>query len=318
MNVSYFLLIIINNNFNNIIGNSNKSRHIFEEDLNKVIRRFTHKKTDNKVENGIENTNNLLRKLLRIIDNGLDKSHDEFLQDLNNIMTPIRESTTKKDHSIPISIDNKPITSCRNYLDPKFELTKLIINPNHDNGYPESIHIPKDELEFNLWELYTKSFKNVYKKYFSHLSDNESDSKELKEKKFDMRHELYNNYKIKLCLIEDSSIMCHFLKQIWYFHQKVKELIDLKSVNRSEIQEELNFWKMFHHNILDLEPNYVVYLLPYNPQDGKNVNPHLYYTSMISEHLANQDHIYQTLIFNTWMVHKNSFDTSKHKGKIDI
>jgi len=240
----------------------------------------------------------------------MDKPHDKFLEEINNIMQPFRVKST--DASNYKEVDFKPITSYRNFINPTFDIKKLIVN--HANGYPERVDFPQYDIEFNLWELYSKSFKELYKKYFMHLNDDNHDIPEIKAKKYEQRNNVYQNFKLKICLIEDYEIMSQFLKQVWHFYEKLKELNEVGNLKREEHQDEVKFWKMFNQDLRDFVPKFIIYLIPYNIQEGKNVNPHLYYTSMLSEYLSEKDHIYETLIFNTWMMHRESYDISKLKS----
>jgi len=252
---------------------------------------------------------------MKIIDFGMDKSYESFVEDLNSIMQPFRLSDSLNNVIIEGYNDFKPITSYRKYLNSSFDIKKLVFKEKLSTTYKPS------DFDFNLWDLYTKSFKDFYNKYFNHLNDDdEYDDSETKNKKFRVRNNIYQDFKLKICLVEDDNMFNHFLKQIWNFYEKVKEFHEAVQVSHfhdTNLKEDIRFWSQFVRNILDLEPKYMIYLIPYNLHpDNKNKNPHQYYTSMLSEHIANNDYIYQTLIYNSWMVNKDCFELARHKGLI--
>ena len=319
--------------FLTIERNSSKSGNVSEDDLNKIIRRFMQKKVENSNNPNIdyddenvshkedeklntefvENTNKCVRRLMKIIDFGLNKSYEAFLDDLNNILQPIRDSPTTNYGFGTFGIKNTPITSFRKYLKPSFETKKLLINEHEfiDEGV-----IQNDLDSFNLWDLYTTSFRDFYNKYFDHLNDLEEDSMDIKANKFKLRNKVYKDFKLKLCLVEDDKVFSSFLKQLINFEEKVlekKDFLEDKDHDKDK-EDDISFWRKFFNDISELEPNYKVYILPMNnPSDEKNQNPHLYYTSMLSEFLSNKDYIYQTLIFNPWMSHRENFEFTRYK-----
>jgi len=233
-------------------------------------------------------------------------------------MQPFRESSYGGSLIEDVEVDNKPITSFRKFLNPCFDVKKLLISNDKALYNTTRITIPENDYDFNLWDLYNKSFKDFYYKYFKHLTDDdEYDDNDTKIKKYRIRNNLYHDFKLKICLVEDNKVLTHFIKQICFFNEKVEEIYKASLSNDTDYQHEINFWTMFTQNILDLEPKFVLYIVPFNLQnEGKSLNPNLYYTSMLSEHLAFKDVIYQTLIFNPWMVHKESYDISRQKGII--
>lgn len=256
---------------------------------------------------------------MKIIDNGLNKTYEYFLEDMNNILQPIRDSPTTNYGFGSFDINNKPITSFRKYLKPSFEIKKILIN---EQEYIEDGIVVKNEADFNLWELYTTSFKEYYNKYFEHLNDSESDKQSHNDesystKKFKLRNQVYQDFKLKLCLVEDEKMLTIFLRQLSFFEKQVNDKRKNHEVleEEKEKDEDLFFWKKFLDDIGDLHPKILLYIIPMNdPSDGNNLNPNLYYTNMLSEYLANKDYIYQTLIFNPWMSHKENFDFSRLKG----
>ena len=264
-----------------------------------------------------ENTNKCLVRLMRIIDYGLSKSYDSFLLDMNNILLPIRDSPTTKFGFGSFDIKNTPITSFRKYLRPSFEAKKYLFNEHEAVEDPILIN----DNDFNLWDLYTNNFKEVYNKYFSHFNEDILDDNKTKENKFKLRHKIYQDFKLKICLVEDERVLTSFLKQIIFFEEKVSEKRDnyenFEDRDKDgDIGEDILFWKKFFNDVAEFEPKFKIYLLPMNnPIDEKNQNPHLYETSMLSEYLASKDYIYQTLIYNSWMAHKENFEFTRHKGK---
>jgi hypothetical protein len=76
------------------------------------------------------------------------------------------------------------------------------------------------------------------------------------------------------------------------------------------LDDRTNFWNKFVPEDNRMELNYILYLVPkyenikeihlvYNKDTKNNITP------LVSEYLSAQDYIYQTIIYNTWMIQRD-------------
>jgi hypothetical protein len=270
-----------------------------EEEENKSGDGEKDEKLMNKQQN--ENTKNCIDTLLKIINIGLDKSYDDFSQDISMQSQALVKISETFNMMTNTTIKNTPITSFRKYIKPKYHDKFKLFLPIYDNN---DIIVP-DNTGFNLYETFKHSFKTIYDLYFDHLKDNEEDKDELIQENKKKRYNLFNDYRMKFALIEEKKIMTSFINQIYNLHRR------LDNDNEIEINEEKNnFWIQFI-NPKDFDVNFILYLLPrvdnYKdlvPQVSKEVKYNA--TPLLSEFLANHDYIYQTLVFTPWALQKEA------------
>ena len=294
----------------------NKQNEIKNEDENKNDS-FTE---DNKKK--IDNTLSSLKKILRILDVGLDKSHEEFMEDIHYIAEPLvgfNDSFVKG-----IGFSTLPITEFRSYLFPYFEYNQKLMVDIEFNLMSNSF--------FNVYLTYLKAFADLYSKYFSYLEDVEyvEKDKNIKEKEGDKRerieknienyrkrNNLFKNFRLKILLVEDKKSLSYFINQLAVI-DKSFEVIELK---------DWEFWSKFCKKE-EFEIKVLVYLLP-NIENLKEIFPKNTDESRpyLSEYIANNDYVYQTLVYNPWLCKKefsndqtlidklNEFSQVKHEFK---
>ena len=243
-----------------------------------------------KIDTG--NTKNSLDKILQIIDFGFDKKFEDFDKQINILSNKLIKQTesinlVSNEEEEEETILNQeaflPITSYRNYLKPNYiEFKKLYRNEKGNN-------------EFDLLTFYKVNFEYIVKNYFPHFllsSDDTLIQKNLQK----VRENFYNNYKIKLLLIEEENVI----------NDLCENLISKIYNNENLITEEEynSFWKYFIKEKNDLKPNFIFHIVPYyekselNPfrlldeNDDFNINP-----CYLTEFIASNDNIYKNIVF---------------------
>ena len=243
-----------------------------------------------KIDTG--NTKNSLDKILQIIDFGFDKKFEDFDKQINILSNKLIKQTesinlVSNEEEEEETILNQeaflPITSYRNYLKPNYiDFKKLYRNEKGNN-------------EFDLLSFYKANFEYIVKNYFPHFllsSDDILIQKNLQK----VRENFYNNYKIKLLLIEEENVindLCeNFISKIYNNENLITE------------EEYNSFWKYFIKEKNDLKPNFIFHIVPYyekcelNPfrlideNDDFNINP-----CYLSEFIASNDNIYKNIVF---------------------
>ena len=152
-----------------------------------------------KIDTG--NKKNNIDKILQIIDFGFDKKFEVFEQQINLLSKKLinqTESINLKNEEEEETILNQeaflPITSFRNYLKPNYiDFKKLYRNDIGNN-------------EFDLLIFYKTNFEYVVRNYFPHFLLS-SDDFLIKKNLQKVRENFYNNYKIKLLLIEEENVI---------------------------------------------------------------------------------------------------------------
>ena len=176
-----------------------------------------------------------------------------------------------------------PITSFRNYLKPNYiDFKKLYRNDIGNN-------------EFDLLIFYKTNFEYVVRNYFPHFllsSDDFLIQKNLQK----VRENFYNNYKIKLLLIEEENVINDLIDNL------IEKIYNNENLTTEE--EYNSFWKYFIKEKKDIKPNFIFHIVPYyekfelNPfrlieeKDDFNINP-----CYLSEFIASNDNIYKNIIF---------------------
>jgi hypothetical protein len=244
-----------------------------------------------------DSTKNCINTLFKIIYVGLDKTYDDFVQDLHILAQPLINIEYGGNITSDTNITRNPITEMRNKLKPKYIECDRLVVPIFDNC---DMVIPEHQVSFNLYESYKNHFKNLYENHFSYLDDIEIDDEAKRAEYAKKRSNLYRDFKMKYVLIEDKKIFSSFISQLYNRHRKLDK-------NEGEILEDRSaFWYKFIGEKEILDMNYILYILPkyenikdihplYNKDTKNNVIP------LVSEYISSQDYIYQTVVYNTWM-----------------
>jgi hypothetical protein len=255
-----------------------------------------------------ENVKNCIDTLLKIIYIGLDKNYEDFCQDINLLSQPLVKITEKFNMMTNTTIKNTPITSLRKLLKPRYNETYRLYLPHYDNN---DIIIDSSK-GFNLYETFKISFKILFESYFSHLKENEYLKEENINEMRRKRRNLFLDYRMKLVLIEDKKILTSFINQLFNIHKRFDENTEI------ELNEDFcNFWDQFT-NVKDFDVNYVLYLLP-RFENYKDILPQISKenktgnTPLLSEFIAANDYVYQSLVFNPWILQKEIEITSYHE-----
>lgn len=297
--IKLFITIVRNSNFpiNNSI-------------LEFIVKRFyMHKKVEYKNNNNNnnndedkedkedrkkqDNTFTSIKKIMRIIDVGLDKNYEEFMEDIQYIAEPLI-SLNETYMMGGTNITTQPITEFRSYLNCYFENEQKVI--------PEIDYNINNTQMFNVYQTFLKSFTNLFNYYFSHLDDQELDTEEVLTSKFKKRNNLFKNFKLKLLIFEDKKTLSHLLDQLAIL-DKSKDII--------ENSKDWSFWSKFIKKSHDFNIPILIYIIPnidnfdeIYPKTADKSRPYL------SEYIANNDYIYQTLVYNPWLC-KKDFITSQ-------
>lgn len=285
--------------FISVVRNSNFP--INNEILDNIIRKFmTQKKQEsanlkdpnvsmesdnNEAKKKIDNTNVSIKKLLRIIDVGLDKSHDDFMEDIAIIAEPLVQI---ENTFISVSTNKLPLTDFRDFLQAELEFKNKVLYDSETIGIEP----------FNLFQFYTDSFKDLFTTYFFHLDDYPDDSVEILPEKRKKRINILNEFRLKIVLLEDKKSISCFLYQLLSFNKQKEEIM---------VAGNWDFWSKFYNSPEEFEIKYILFLVP-NIEHLKEVLPkhseeaHPYLTDFI----ANHDHIYQILLYNPWLCKKEN------------
>jgi len=236
----------------------------------------------------VDNTHTSIKKILRIIDVGLDKNYEEFLDDIQYIAEPFAglNETYIMGNS---KITNMPITDFREYLNPVFELTNKLI-PEID------YNINSCEI-FNLYKTYFDAFSTFYIQNFQNLEEQENDIDETIQTKKKKRRNLFDAFKLKILIIEDKKCIYSLLDQLQIIY---------KSMENIEKSDDWEFWTKFISNTKEFNINLLAYIVP-NIDNLKEVFPKTSEESRpyLSEFIANNDHIYQTFVYYPWLSKKD-------------
>jgi hypothetical protein len=251
-----------------------------------------------------DNTRTMVDTILKIIDVGLDKSYDDFMVDIQMIAEPLIKINDSFNVMAANSMRENPITEYRDYLKPTYTERKkmTILNAeNEDNNY----EYEKTSSKF-IYESYKNSFFDIYKKYFYHLEDqNTIDDGDKKKSRF----KLYQDYKIKFLLVEEKKMLSSFINYLLDVYKKVDE----KSF------EDKNFWRYFVPERYDIMINFTIYLVPhfdYIKEEKTHTNNSKDNVVLLSDYIAQNDYVYQTLIYTPFGVQKE-FETSGLINKLE-
>lgn len=300
-----------NNNYNddNIeIEDDNDRSKISEKDINLINSPGKDKPLE-------DNTRSCMDTLLKIIDVGLDKNYEDFMQDIQMIAQPLVKISPIFGMMGTKGVKDNPITDFRCYLKPKYNEKKKIGLPIFDNG---DIVVSDHPGLFNLYESCKNSLRDVYKKYFNHLEDKESDKEEKIHENKEKRINFFKDFKTKIALVEDKKVMSSFIHQIYQTHKKLDDITE-----NEHMEDKYYFWPKFTNNNKEIDMNYVLYLLPHYesykdmfPMPSKNEkNYYEDFIPLLSEFISNHDHIYQSLVFNPWSAQRES-DLAVYMEKI--
>jgi hypothetical protein len=250
-----------------------------------------------------DSTRPCLETIMKIIDVGLDKNYEDFMHDISLIASPLVKITETFSVMASVGVKDTPITSYRNLLKPVYVEKRKISVPVYDN---DNLIIPdREKIQgyFNLYESYKYSVEKVYLKYFSHLED--------REKRL---INFYKDFRCKFILLEDPKVMSSFIDQIYNIHRIVD---DGSFLNESDY---LNLWSKFMNDKNEFELNFILYLIPQEiivqNQHGRNDRDRVEEIPLLSEFLANNDHIYKIIVFNPWSVPRDN-DITEYLNKMN-
>jgi hypothetical protein len=261
-----------------------------------------------------DSTRPCIETLLKIIDVGLDKSYDDFIQDINMISGPIVKITENFNMMANIELKNTPITEYRCYLKPQyFEKKKISILDDRD----DKISLMNKSDYLNIYEYYKTLVQDTYTIYFSHFDDQsgmDSDMLQLQQKK---RNNFYKDYRIKFVLIEDQKVFSSFIDYLFIFYNDL--------IHKEKFEEDFNtIWSKFVKNKEEFEINFVLYILPqYNNYKEIYATNHLAKNEksedvhpLLSEFIANNDDIYKNTVYLPWAVPREN-ELSEYMTKMN-
>lgn len=266
-----------------------------------------------------DSTRPCLESLLKIIDVGLDKNYEDFMQDIYMISQPLIKITESFNVMANTGVKDTPITSYRKFLKPKYTEKRKISVPIYENDNLIIQDHGSHPAYFNLYEINKLYLEQVYKKYFIHLEDQESDKEEKKLDNKRKRMNFYRDCKIKLILVEDQKVLSSFIDQLFNIYKKIDD-----NYFYSE-NDYLDLFSKFVDEKNEIEMNFILYIVPQidnireiihspNIKGEKNVNEEI--LPLLSEFIASHDYIYKTMVFNSWGVPRDS-DITDYINKIN-
>lgn len=264
-----------------------------------------------------DSTRPCIETLLKIIDVGLDKSYDDFLQDINMISEPIVKITENFNMMANIELKNTPITEYRHFLKPQyFEKKKISILDDRE----DKISLMNKPDYLNIYEHHKTLFQDAYASYFSHFDANPFtdtdalDALELQQKK---RNNFYKDYRTKFVLIEDQKVFSSFIDYLFIFYNDL--------MHKEKFEEDYSsLWSKFFPSKGEFELNFVLYILPQysnakeiyatnnqtKNEKSEDVHP------LLSEFIANNDDIYKNLVYLPWAVPREN-ELSEYMTKMN-
>jgi hypothetical protein len=294
--------------FLTLVRNSNES--FTYSNLDNIIKKFmTIKKTDYSNDDNSDekdkkknedSTRPCIETLLKVIDVGLDKTYDEFLQDINILSAPIIKSTENFNMMSNIEIKNTPITEYRKFLKPQFvDKKKISLSEDRD----EKINLMNKNEYLNIYETYKTSFINTFNTYFSHFNEESKMDMELEDILRKKRLNLIKDFRIKFVLIEEEKVFSNFIDYLFIFYNQF--------INKESFDDDFkSIWSKFFKSPDDFEINFILYIVPqyYNYKEiyatnnqNKNDKSDDFHP-LLSEFLANNDYIYKNNVYLPWAV----------------
>ena len=235
-----------------------------------------------------------LDKLLKVIDLGLDKTINDFTEEINILAKKIIStiSSAKTDNK---KVDNiyenefyLPINSMRNYLKPNYTEFKAIYKDDNNNKEEKDIA--------NIFDIYIKTFKEVVNTYFKYFFNSPQDSLTAKNLET-MRQKFFQNYHINILLFEEENSINDLIENL---QNKIFNVLD-KKISDSDFQQ---FWKYFVDDKKKIIPKFLLYVVPYYERSSSNPfrllteeNSLKNKENYLSEFIANHDYIYKNIIF---------------------
>ena len=235
-----------------------------------------------------------LDKLLKVIDLGLDKTINDFTEEINLLAKKIIStiSSTKSDNK---KVDNiyenefyLPINSMRNYLKPNYTEFKAIYKDDNNNKEEKDIA--------NIFDIYIKNFKEVVNTYFKYFFNSPKDSIIAKNLET-MRKNFFQNYHINILLFEEENSINDLIENL---QNKIFNVLD-KKITDTEFEQ---FWKYFVDDKKKVIPKFLLYVVPYYERSSSNPfrllteeNSLKNKENYLSEFIANHDYIYKNIIF---------------------
>ena len=233
-----------------------------------------------------------LEKMLNVIDSGMDKTVIGFSKEINLLSKKIistalssNETSAEQKNNIYESDFFLPVDSLRNYLKPNFSEFK-----------PLSIENESAENILDIFDSYTRKFKEIVNTYFKYFLSTPQD-KEVNNNLDKMRKNFYLNYRINILIFEEENSINDFIENL---QNKIFNIIESKITD-----DEFNsFWKYFVEEKNEIIPKYLLYVVPI--YERSTSNPFKILTeentlknkeNYLSEFLANHDYIYKNIIF---------------------
>ena len=284
-----------NNDYDNQISEENKEGKA--EDDNEITR----KKEDK------DNTYNCLTKLLKIIDVGLDKNYDSFIEDLKKIAKPL-VAYNENGSSNQIKLKNLPITEYRSYKSPFMTLKQTSTVESEENNF-----FPKyQKNKFFFFEQYFRDFHDFYHTNFKYLDIDDQDDKKIDNKK--LRFKIYKDFKIKVVLREEKKMLTSFIDQMYSIHQFLDTFNEKFPSGHQDYLTTIDydfkkFWTGFVDSIDEIEVNFLLYVVPWcDLEQSKHHSDDLISNipALLSEFLAGKDYIYLNLIYHPWLSYKSN------------
>ena len=238
-----------------------------------------------------------LDKLLKIVDVGLDKSIDDFDKEINLIANKLISIggdplNIQNEENIDSILDNKgylPVNSLRNYLKPFYTDKKRIYKVDYNEKKVNAL---------DIFDTYTKIFKYVVKNYFSYFLTENIEDNLIDNNLQTLRINFYNNFRINILIFEEENTINDLLDNI-------QKMLTPEEINKKISDDNFNsFWKFFVENKKDIQPKYLLHIVPHYETDAKNpfrilssddsIDDNCTY---LSEFIASNDYIYKAIIF---------------------
>lgn len=268
-----------------------------------------------------------IKRILRIIDVGLDKNHCDFMTDLQEITQKLYEKNTDFFKG-NFNMRPLPITNFRDYCLPVYTTNKMTNNINkieNDNSNKINNTTTFDGFN-NIIIEYANSFKNLFNNYFCYLDEDNSTNaiKEIEVEKKKKRKSLLNEFRLKIVLIDTKyslKILLSQLEELEYY--KDNRLFNYSNNNIDNENKNVNdnsfdngsfnknkllydkynfdreFWNKFYDDFdSEFEIKYILYIIPEG--DNNKISKNEEVLTSLSYYISNNDYIYQTLVYNIW------------------
>ena len=259
---------------------------INDEDDNLNIEQEKQEKQNIKIKQSFDIIKPSLDKLLKIIDVGMDKTIEDFNNEINIIAKKLISIKGNKNNDEDETIlDSKaflPISSFRSYLKPSIVDIKKLYKPDLNN--------------FDLFDYFEKTYKKVIENYFPYFLEKTGDS-EIDKNIEVLKRNFFNNYRLNILIVEEEGTINDFLDN--FYNKIIKQLNKLVSSKDFD-----NFWSHFVKKSTKVIPKFILHIVPnydtfekhpfriINSDEQIDKDP-----TYLSEFIATVDHIYKNIIF---------------------